>query len=197
MKLVAASLGIAAVAGVTGVVLIYAGLFNVAADGPHSAFVYEVLQTVRDRSIAVRARRIQVPALDTPELIAEGARDYSDICVGCNLAPGFEESELRQGLYPKPPKLTEHLNASPAEMFWVIKHDIKMSAMPAWGPTHEDARIWSMVAFLRKLPDLSRDQYQALTTANANHDHHHAHHHTTNIAPVSDSPARNQVSPSA
>lgn len=183
MKLVTAGLGIAAVAGATAAVLVYAGAFNVAADEPHWAFAYEVLETVRNRSIAVRAKRIEVPPLDAPELIARGAGDYNDMCVGCHLAPGLEESELRQGLYPKPPKLTEHLNASPAEMFWVIKHGIKMSAMPAWGPTHEDARIWSIVAFLQKLPDLSRDQYEALANANADPNHNHAHH-TTKITPA-------------
>ncbi|HJU38766.1 MAG TPA: nuclear transport factor 2 family protein, partial [Tahibacter sp.] len=44
-----------------------------------------------------------------------------------------------------------------------IKHGIKASGMPAWGPTHDDARIWAMVAFLEKLPTLSQDEYQILT----------------------------------
>jgi len=35
--------------------------------------------------------------------------------------------------------------------------------MPAWGPTHNDQRIWAMVAFLQKLPDLTPEQYQILT----------------------------------
>jgi nitrite reductase/ring-hydroxylating ferredoxin subunit len=35
--------------------------------------------------------------------------------------------------------------------------------MPAWGPTHDDQRIWNMVAFLQRLPDLSAAQYQILT----------------------------------
>ena len=35
--------------------------------------------------------------------------------------------------------------------------------MPAWGPGHDDERIWNMVAFLKQLPELSPDQYQILT----------------------------------
>ncbi|MGH8456557.1 MAG: c-type cytochrome, partial [Stenotrophobium sp.] len=54
---------------------------------------------------------------------------------------------------------------SPAEEFWMIKHGVKMTAMPAWGPTHDDAKIWGMVAFLQKLPKLTPAQYAAMTGA--------------------------------
>jgi hypothetical protein len=35
--------------------------------------------------------------------------------------------------------------------------------MPAWGASHDDARIWAMVAFIQKMPTLTPDQYQILT----------------------------------
>lgn len=66
------------------------------------------------------------------------------------------------GLNPAPPDLTQGV-PRPAESFWVIKHGIKMTGMPAWGRSHKDDQIWSMVAFLRKLPDLSPQRYGALT----------------------------------
>jgi hypothetical protein len=34
--------------------------------------------------------------------------------------------------------------------------------MPAWGVTHNDELLWDVVAFLRKLPELTADQYQTL-----------------------------------
>jgi hypothetical protein len=49
-----------------------------------------------------------------------------------------------------------------ADATLVLKHGIKMSAMPAWGGSHDDATIWSMVAFLQKLPDLSPKQYKEI-----------------------------------
>ena len=79
------------------------------------------------------------------------------------------------GLYPAPPNLSqkegehghEHDHAdseqSARRQFWIIKHGIKASGMPAWGPTHDDDRIWAMVAFLQKLPELNQEQYQILT----------------------------------
>jgi mono/diheme cytochrome c family protein len=44
----------------------------------------------------------------------------------------------------------------------VVKHGIKMTGMPAWGVTHDDALLWDVVAFVRKLPELTPEQYKTL-----------------------------------
>jgi len=36
--------------------------------------------------------------------------------------------------------------------------------MPAFGPTHSQEKIWGLVAFVRQLPKLSPQQYQAMVT---------------------------------
>jgi mono/diheme cytochrome c family protein len=155
---------------------VYGGIFNVAADAPHSAFTYTIMETVRSRSIATRARDLQPPPLDDATLIAAGARHYAAMCSDCHLAPDrTTDSEIRAGLYPKPPDLTKHLHASPAEAFWVIKHGIKMSGMPAWGLTHDDSAIWGLVAFLQKLPELTAAQYQALAETEETSHHQQSH----------------------
>jgi mono/diheme cytochrome c family protein len=51
--------------------------------------------------------------------------------------------------------------------FWVIKHGIKMSAMPAWGRTLSDAEIWDLVAFVRKMPEMSELTYRQLLSTPA------------------------------
>lgn len=167
MKLLKAFLVILVAAVAVAALLVYSGVFDVAADVPHSALVYAVMEMTRDRSIAVRAKGIHVPPLQDAKLIGEGAEHYDVMCVGCHLAPGMKRSELRDGLYPQPPNLTKHVHTSPAEMYWVIKHGIKMSAMPAWGKTHDDQSIWGLVAFLQKLPELTPDQYRGLVQASA------------------------------
>jgi hypothetical protein len=77
---------------------------------------------------------------------------------------------MSQGLYPPAPELARGLNHSPAQQFWIIKHGVKLSAMPAWGRTHDDQLIWDMVAFIGTLPKLSPEQYKA-AIANAPEDH--------------------------
>ena len=74
----------------------------------------------------------------------------------------MEKSELSQGLYPQAPELSRGAAHSVAQQFWMIKHGVKLSAMPAWGRTHSDVLIWDMVAFLKKLPSLSPEQYRKI-----------------------------------
>lgn len=179
MKLLKILLLIGSAAAALVVLFVYSGAFDVAADVPHSALVYGLMETIRDRSITVRIKSIEVPVLDDPQIITQGARHYADMCTDCHLAPGIDQSELRAGLYPQPPNFTEHIHARPAEMFWVIKHGIKMSAMPAWGKTHDDQSIWGIVAFLQKLPELTPGQYETLVprVESIHHDHQHSHDH--------------------
>ena len=158
---------IAAFAGV----FVYAGVYNIGADSPHWRFVSDTLETLRDRSIAVGARGIVPPKdLDDPKRISAGAGLYNEMCTGCHLGPGLERSELSQGLYPPAPELARADDLSPAEQFWTIKHGVKLTAMPAWGKTHNDELIWDMVAFLRHLPKMSPAQYKA-AVASAPEDH--------------------------
>ena len=160
IKQVALTILILGVIGAVGVgAFVYSGIYNIGADAPHSRPVFALLKTLRERSIAVRARSVQVPDLEDPALILKGAGQYAAMCTQCHLTPGMKDSEIRPGLYPQPPNLTR-LQVAPGEAFWVIKHGIKLSAMPAWGGSHDDETIWSMVAFLQKLPDLSPKQYK-------------------------------------
>ena len=137
----------------------YSGVYDVGADDHHWSVTFYVLQSVRDRSIRVRSENLQVPDLKDPQLVLQGAGQYAAMCTGCHLAPGVEDSEMRSGMYPQPPNLSK-VRVDPRNAFWVIKHGIKMSAMPAWGASHGDATIWSLVAFLQKLPVLTPQQYK-------------------------------------
>lgn len=159
------------VGGVAGAV-IFTGLYDIGADAPHTMPVHWLIENLRDRSIAVRAQSIVVPAnLNDPKRIATGAGLYADMCSGCHLAPGMEKTEISQGLYPPAPELFRGLDHTPAQEFWMIKHGVKLTAMPAWGRTHSDELMWDMVAFIRKLPSMSPEQYQAaVKSAPADHD---------------------------
>ena len=177
MKFVMSAIVITGICVALAAVAVYGGWFNIAADEPHSGLVYSIMETVRSRSVTTRARELQSPALDDPALVATGAQHYAAMCSECHLAPDQKDSELRRGLYPKPPNLTQPIKATAGEVFWVVKHGIKMSGMPAWGMTHDDQSIWALVAFVRKLPGLSAAQYHAL--AGAGHAHSHEHHEHT------------------
>jgi mono/diheme cytochrome c family protein len=166
-----------ALAGIVG--FAYSGVFSAAADDPHWPFTARLMETTRDRSVAVHARDVGAPpALDDASLITMGAEHYSEMCTGCHLAPGKSETEVRAGLYPKPPELAKSgMKRTPEQAFWIIKHGLKMTGMPAWGATHDDRSIWAMVAFLQKLPKLSPAEYEALVAEGGGEEHSHAHAH--------------------
>ena len=157
-----------------GALVVVSGALSVAADEPHSSLVFGILDTARERSIEARADDIQVPALDDADRVRRGAGNYDAMCARCHLAPGVDPTELSAGLSPTPPNLAKDAPADAAEAFWVIKHGIKMSGMPAWGMTHDDQSIWALVAFVQKLPGLSASQYHALS--GEGHSHSHDHH---------------------
>ena len=88
---------------------------------------------------------------------------------------------MKTGFYHEPPDLSKGIDEwSPAELFWIIKNGIKMSAMPAFGPTHKDEELWAIVAFLRRLPNLSPDEYKEMEKAaqGKRHEHGESHEHS-------------------
>lgn len=172
---------------------IYSGLYDIGADAPHWFMTAQIIETLRERSIEIRAKDIEVPNLKNPLLVLRGAAHYDAMCAGCHLAPGKRNTEIRLGLYPKPPDLSK-THIDPKVAFWVIKHGIKMTGMPAWGKSHDDTALWSIVAFLNRLPEMTPQEYKAIVVkaradnemapmgahgeAQDTHMHRHGHSHT-------------------
>ncbi|HXH64699.1 MAG TPA: cytochrome c [Mariprofundaceae bacterium] len=172
--------GLAVAAIVAGLGILYSGIVDVGATQPHAALTRWLLHTGMQRSVHHHAGDIKAPPLYDPQMIMAGFRHYREMCAGCHLAPGIDNSEIRQGLVPKPPRLQLAAERwTPGELFWIVKNGVRMTAMPAWGATHSDDKIWAIVAFLEKLPHMTAAQYQQLDKAAGpagdDEDHDHAH----------------------
>jgi mono/diheme cytochrome c family protein len=153
----------AAIAAALGAVLfVELGFYNIGADDHHTKLTLAIIVQLRDRSIDARLGSIKPQLTATPEMVRAGAQYYAMLCAGCHLAPGMAKSEVRTGLYPHPPNLAQEETQESRRAFWIIKHGIKMSAMPAWGKTLDDAAVWDVVAFVRKMPGMSPEDYQQL-----------------------------------
>ncbi|WP_260904067.1 c-type cytochrome [Chelativorans salis] len=144
-------------------VYVYSGVYDVAATRQHTPPVYWLLQTALRRSIAVRARDIETPDLSGPDRFRSGMRLYRERCAQCHGAPGVAPDRFSLGMTPVPPPIMQAgREMSPAEIFWTVKHGLKMTGMPGWDFKLTDEEIWDIVAFSIAVPNLSPAQYYEL-----------------------------------
>ncbi len=162
----------------TATIVAASGLIDMGADTPHNPLVYKALEFGRERSIARRAAGLKVPDdFGNLERVRRGAGNYDAMCINCHLAPEMPDSEIRKGLYPRPPNLVTQaqmpeLSRDSARDFWIIKHGIKASGMPAWSKGGmDDEAIWDLAAFVQKLPGLAKADYDQLVAASDGHAH--------------------------
>ncbi|MGY2463656.1 cytochrome C [Vreelandella sulfidaeris] len=163
IRLALGLVGVVIAMAVGAVMFIFWGVYNVSALQQHTEPVYTVLTTALDRSISQRAEEIDVPSLDDPAMAQQGLIYYRDKCVQCHGAPGVARQDVGKGMTPVPPNLAHTAsNRTPAEIFWAIKHGIKMTGMPSWQFIFTDEEIWEIVAFMRQMSKLSPVEYQAI-----------------------------------
>jgi len=146
-------------------IFIYSGFYNLSATIPHMKTTESAIHMMKEKSIKANSKNIEVPNLDDKKLILNGYKGYDEMCVTCHAAPGKSATVIADGLYPKPPELKnkeiiEEWNDK--EIFWIIKNGIKMTGMPAYGPTHSDEDLWAIVAFLNHLHEMSEKEYKAM-----------------------------------
>ena len=143
-----------------GLAVIYSGVYNVAASQKDPPVVKWLLEKTAERSVKRHAKDIVAPSLTDSALISRGFREYDQRCAGCHGAPGVSRRDMSRGLNPEPPSLVTVLDEwTPAELFWITKNGIRMTGMPGFGHVRSDDELWSIVAFLRTLPDMEPDEY--------------------------------------
>jgi mono/diheme cytochrome c family protein len=80
--------------------------------------------------------------------------------VQCHGAPGVAQGDIGQSMQPVPgPLVDARRHWRPRELYWVTRHGIKMSGMPAWEFRLSEAQLWEVVAFMQRLPDLNGPAY--------------------------------------
>jgi mono/diheme cytochrome c family protein len=123
--------------------------------------------------LAPRLRRIGVPrgAVDavnpvapTPEVLADAMAHFADHCAFCHANDGSGQTDIGQGLYPKPPDMRQPATQAlrDGELFYIIHNGIRFTGMPAFGEpgadAEEDESSWQLVHFIRLLPELTPEE---------------------------------------
>jgi mono/diheme cytochrome c family protein len=178
--------------------IVYTGSFNTSAEKPPSKMEKTLATFALNKSVERRAPNRKNPLPATPENLRGGLAHFRENCVVCHGAPGVDPGEIGQGLNPGAPDLTlPRVQArSDGQLYWLVDEGIRMSGMPAFGPTHGENELWQIVAFLRHLPEITDEEKVQLKARTETEEHHHeeapptsakpAHTHPPGTAPHSD-----------
>jgi len=142
------------------------GFVSIAASSGHIAPWRWFLGWTLDNAVRTQSAPVAVPPdvdLDDPALIQRAAGHFATGCAACHGAPGVPQSPVVLGMTPAPPRLEDAVGDwDDDELFWIVKHGIKYSGMPAWPTQQRDDEVWAQVAFLRALPGMTPGEYADL-----------------------------------
>ncbi len=82
-----------------------------------------------------------------------GQMIYGGECASCHGTDGRTPTDVGRWMYPRTLDLgsSEVQSWSDAELFWIIKHGIRLSGMPGFGRTRSDEQIWHLVHYVRSV----------------------------------------------
>jgi cytochrome c553 len=156
----AAMVGAAATAGLLVVV---SGIVPIKASSGHWAITRWFLNFSMERSVGTHSAGIEAPPLDDARLVLKGAGHYETGCRPCHGSPEVPYPRIARAMTPTPPYLPEVLGIwQPHELFYIVKHGVKLTGMPAWPAQQRDDEVWAMVAFLLRMRDLGAGEYRSL-----------------------------------
>jgi mono/diheme cytochrome c family protein len=145
----------ALVGGLLAGLILFAGLYNTAADNPHLRIVAWAFHQTMTSSVKARTRPLPADALRHADILA-GTRDYEAHCIACHGGPGVARAAWTSALLPTPPYLLNSAHHwSPAELATIVRDGVKMTAMPAWGEVEPKRDVTDVVAFLVAMQHLS------------------------------------------
>jgi mono/diheme cytochrome c family protein len=145
---------------IAGAAVLLSGALSTAATVQHARLTHRLLETGLRYSVDSYSESIVAPSLDDDGRIARGLACFRAHCVECHGAPGVAPDPEALGLMPIPGNLAEAgRNWRPAALYYVTRKGIRMTGMPAWEYRLAEDDLWSIVAFLKSLPSLGRDDY--------------------------------------
>lgn len=158
---------------VAGLGIPVSGIIPIKASSGHWQITTWFLQFSKQRSVSTHAAALQAPPLSESWLVLKGAGHYETGCRACHGSPELHHPAIARHMLPPPPYIPETINRwSREELFYIIKHGLKFTGMPAWPALQRDDEVWAVVAFLEALPKLDAVEYHRLVHGEANPSKH-------------------------
>ena len=168
MRILSVIGGLAIVVAIGGAIFLLGGFYSVAGTAEESSIVNWALVNIRLASVNRHASDNPPISFDDPAAVQAGARAFAMRgCTNCHGGPGVHWAKFSEGLRPDPPDLKDIVEArSPPQLFWVVKNGIKMTGMPSFSLIGvPDQEIWTIVAFIKKLPIVSEADFKTWTAS--------------------------------
>ncbi|MGE0370673.1 MAG: c-type cytochrome [Gammaproteobacteria bacterium] len=141
----------------------WSGVYSVAATSGHYMFFRTFLSFALRQSVNTHTIGLTAPPLADPAMVRRGAGHYQGGCAPCHGAPGQDRNPITRRMLPEPPYLPPVVETWTAEkLFWIVRHGIKYAGMPAWVAPERADEVWSVVAFLQRLPGMDIPTYRRL-----------------------------------
>lgn len=163
--------GVGLVLGLVGALGAASGIVPIRASSGHWALTSWFLHFAMRRSVRTQSAPIRAPEpaqLDDAALVLKGAGHYEIGCRPCHGSPSLPSPRLPAAMTPPPPALSQAAARwDAAELFYIVKHGVKFTGMPAWPAQRRDDEVWAVVAFLRALRGLDAQGYRKLIDGEA------------------------------
>jgi mono/diheme cytochrome c family protein len=154
-----------AVIGIGGYFMLHAGMINIVADQTPSKLERRMAGTALDASVEKRAASLKNPLEPTDAVLTEGMHIYVQNCASCHGSPKETDSKLGGSFNPHAPQFMKRTPDMPDNQnFYIAKHGVRLTGMPAWGKLYGDDDLWKVTTFLShmdKLPPAVDQEWRA------------------------------------
>ncbi len=144
------------------------GLYPIGADNPPGALERVIASRAMDVYADKHKPQGNNPTEITVANLIEGAKEYEEHCAFCHGGAKAKISPMRDNFSPPVPQLINKVpHDDDAWLFWVTKHGVRMTGMPAWTGILSDEEIWRVVAFIKnsdRLPPETQAAWQQLAS---------------------------------
>lgn len=130
------------------------GYSQIGADSAPSAIEAAVLQSAVRHSVRRSAADVPSPPPASEDALVEGGKLYVAGCEGCHGRLGGPFREDHDHFPPIPQLPYVGTQYAEPQLYWIVKHGIRMTSMSAYGPFYSEKQLWSLAAFLRRINNL-------------------------------------------
>jgi mono/diheme cytochrome c family protein len=143
------------------------GFADAQSDVAPSAMETRMMGAAVHAAVARSAAKLAAPIVDN-DMLVKGGKLYVEGCQGCHGEFGKPFGEDHSH-YPRVPQLPySGTQYTEPQIYWVVKHGIRMTAMSAYGRFYSEEQLWSIAAFLQEIRSLPLGVAERILAKSAN-----------------------------